>query len=207
MKSFVGCLILWMGVFASGAALAASGPYFAAGASASVPGSFDFKQPGLSKEATLDLGYGARLAAGWSFGRFSAEVEGLYLTNSISKFSSSAASTSAAGDFNAMGLFLNGSAHFGPYGYFSPFVTLGAGGLKLDLVGIEDGDQKLGDAADEVLAFQGGLGLDVKLTPKTHFEAGWRYLAAQTANFKGTEVDYKTHLLWAGLKFYLQASD
>lgn len=181
----------------------AIGPYLKGGLSASLLTPANFVQPGMSKEAKFQLGYGLLFGVGWDFDPVSVEVEGLYLDNSFSEFSSILGKTVAEGNYSATALMLNGLYHLGPYGYFSPFLLVGAGGAKVELAGVKDGENDLGDASGTALAYQVGLGLDVKLTPEIHLEGGYRYFAANQPEFDGTSAGYKAHLFCVALKILL----
>ena len=58
------------------------------------------------------------------------------------------------------------------------------------------------DADDTVFAWQVGAGIGYALTPQLTFDLKYRYFATSDPEFDGTEVEYASHNVYAGIRLH-----
>lgn len=76
-----------------------------------------------------------------------------------------------------------------------PFIGAGIGAAYIEV----DGD--LGDNDDTVFAYQGIAGLAYRLTPNVSLTTTYVYFATTDPEFGGTDAEYETHNIMAGLRY------
>lgn len=146
---------------------------------------------GGSDEISFDPGYGFLAAVGNGFDFVRGEVELGYRTNDLDKDASGAALT---GDISSMSVMANLLADLDVSPYIKPFIGAGVGMARVE---VNDTD----DDNDTVFAYQGIVGVGFPLTNVTTLDFSYRYFATADPNFSGTDVEYKTHNGFVGLRF------
>ena len=169
----------------------------------------------LTGDIEFDTGYGISGALGHAWGPFRLEGEISYRKDDLDKIdvtSLTAAgvvftglgSFSLGGDLSSLGFMANGYYDFNTSGPWVPFVGAGIGGahLNLDITSL-DGVATIYDESDTVFAYQAGVGIGFKITPKIMATLSYRFFGTSDPTFddgvEEIEAEYKSHNIWTGL--------
>ena len=149
-----------------------------------------------SGELSFDQGFGFIAAIGNGFDGLRGEVEMAYRTNDVDEVSSRGFSGAANGDISSLAVMGNLLVDIAVSENIRPFLGAGMG-----LANINADSPDLGSEDDTVFAYQLIAGLGFPLTHVTTLDLQYRYFATADPDFNGTEAEYQTHNLFAGLRY------
>lgn len=88
---------------------------------------------------------------------------------------------------------------------FRPYIMGGIGTVLQDAdIDIQSTGMRLADDEDWTLAWQAGLGINLELMDNTELYAGYRYQGATDAEVDLVDIDYDSHEILAGFRFYFK---
>lgn len=181
-----------------------AGPYFSASVGAFMPIDSDVTDPtfaseGISSlEISYDKGYAIFLALGQDLDTVRVEGEFSYKAADMDKGSvtltnGASGSGSIDGDISSMSLMANVWKDI-KVGGVTPYIGLGVGFAKVEAEIEGESD------SDTVLAYQLGLGIGVPIAENLNFDISYRYFATSDPDFDGTEIDFSSNNIMAGLR-------
>jgi outer membrane protein OmpA-like peptidoglycan-associated protein len=192
---------------ASGPALAQQkGVYVGLGAGLTIPEDSDITGAGINPSADLDLGWAGIASLGYAFGNgLRAEIEGGYRANDVDQLSGVVNGT---GNVDAITVMLNVLYDFHNDTRFTPYIGAGVGWLNVSMDGVQPVGGAILDDSDDVLAYQGIVGIGYDLSQQVQMFVDYRYLGSDDANMRtstnvGVETEYTTHTVLAGLRISL----
>lgn len=185
-----------------GVAAAKEGWYGRADAGWSVDGALEV----TGSDLDFDDDWSAHLGAGYAFANgFRLEGELSHRQNDFETFS---------GEARATALMANLYYDFNREGRFQPYVGVGVGAANVEA---EGGVGPISfDDDDTVAAYQGMVGVGIRLTERLDLDVGYRYFVAPDAGFSGTfdgegpepfsfEGDYEHQAVTVGLRYSFAA--
>lgn len=167
-------------------------------------------------EVGFDTGFGVSAAVGYAYGALRFEGEISYRKNDLGDLQvnsltlggttiSGALGTFALdGDTTALGFMANGWYDFATGTPWVPFVGAGVGVAKIN-IDIESvaGIPTIYDESDTVLAYQAGVGLGYKVTPKTTVSLSYRFFGTVDPEFDDgfdkIDSEYTNHSVMIGV--------
>lgn len=198
MKRFAIGMIALALMFGISTTSAVAQPYISGNLGAVFVSDSNLAEPGATGEASFDVGFGVTGAIGNTFGEgFRGEVELSYRANDIDEITIDGLGTFGVdGDITTVALMGNIYYHLVTGGALSPFVGAGIGlanvEADLDFVGSED---------DTVLAYQFAVGGAIAASKNLSVDLQYRFFGTSDPDFAGTEAEYTTHGLMAGLRY------
>ena len=181
------------------------GPYFSFNGGMALAEDSDSTEPGLPGTLTLesDAGFAGTVAMGFRFNpniRFEAEFG--YQQNDLDRMKYGWESVTLEGETWSNSLLVNGYIDFFNNSPITPFVTAGVGGAYVEVNDLKfPGEWGPGyDGDDTVFAWQVGAGIGYALTPQLTLDIKYRYFATADPEFDGTEVEYASHNIYAGIR-------
>lgn len=152
--------------------------------------------PGVTFTASAEAGLGLRAAIGAAFANtFRGEVELAYRTNDLDELCAVSCAP-ISGELSSLAFMANGYYDMALGGPVRPYLGLGVG---LANVEVSDSDT-FNDADDDVFAYQAMVGLGFAASDAVTLQLGYRYFATEDPTFFGTEFEYATHNLEAGIR-------
>jgi outer membrane protein OmpA-like peptidoglycan-associated protein len=182
------------------------GWYIGAGAGVTFPDSADISGGAVSTDADFDTGWAGVGSLGYAYGNgLRTEIEVGYRQNDIGDLSGVAGGT---GDSDALNAMINGLYDFHNSSDFTPYVGAGIGWLNLNLDGVTPVGGATLDDSDDVLAYQGIVGIGYSLTEQIDLFVDYRYLGTEDASMRtsagvNVDVEYDSHTVLAGLRIGL----
>ena len=170
----------------------------------------------LTGEVDFDTGFGVSGAVGYAYGALRFEGEISYRKNDLGDLQvnsltlggttiSGALGTFALdGDTTALGFMANGWYDFDTGTPWVPFVGAGVGVAEIN-IDIESlaGIPIIYDESDTVLAYQAGVGLGYKVTPKTTISLSYRFFGTADPEFDDgfdkIDSEYTNHSVMIGV--------
>lgn len=166
-------------------------------------------------DTEFDNGFGLTGAVGYSSGNFRVEAEFSYRKNDLDKLTINSVAVAGVlftglgtfdldGDTTALGFMANGWYDFYTGTRWVPFVGAGLGVARLN-IDIESiaGIPTIYDESDTVLAYQAGVGLGYKVTPKTIVSLSYRFFGTADPEFDDgfdkVDSEYSNHSLLIGV--------
>lgn len=152
--------------------------------------------PGSDFELVYNAGYFLGVAVGHHFRYLRGEVEVGYQSNTISDLRIDGDNVEASGrnEVRLLTLMLNGYYDFKNSSNFTPYITAGLGLGNMDMDGAEGG-------GDPVSEYQIGVGCAINMG-RMEIDAKYRYLATTKAEFGASTMDYTTHNIIVGIRYY-----
>ena len=160
-------------------------------------------------EIETDGGWGVLGGLGYDIGPVRLELEGNARSNEADQVS--VLGTSASGDIDSYGLmanlWLDWDMRQETGRPLIPYLGGGLGWAHLEADGIATGGTTLVDDSDDQVAFQWGTGFAYGLGENVQLTVDYRYYIASDPEFTDTaggraELDYDSHLIGAGLRWY-----
>lgn len=105
------------------------------------------------------------------------------------------------GDLSTWSLMANGYYDFGT-GRYKPYIMAGIGAVD-HVADISQSGNKIADDNDWVFGYQAGFGVNYDLSDQTVLFTGYRYQGSVDADPDNVDIDYNSHEILAGLRFYL----
>lgn len=198
MKKAAVALLATALMFGLGVTTVGAAPYISGNLGAVMVNDSDLSEDGATGEMSLDPGFGLTGAVGNTFGNgFRGEIELSYRANDLDELTiDGLGSGSVDGDVTTLALMGNAYYHFIPGGTFSPFIGVGIGAANIE-ADIND----FGSEDDTVFAYQLALGGAFAASEKLSFDLQYRFFGTSDPDFNGTEAEYTTHNLMAGLRY------
>jgi opacity protein-like surface antigen len=197
MKKTMMLTALLVGLAASPALAATSGPYI----SGSVGAAFvtDSNYGNIDSLLSYDTGYALNAAAGYSFGMSRLEGAIGYQSNDVSSVAGISASNLDA-RLSVFSVMANGYLDFEVADLpITPYVMAGVGiadvDAKFDYLGTSYSD------SDTVFACQVGAGVGIDVGSDLTMDIGYRYLSPSKANIEGNDLTVDSHMVMAGLRY------
>jgi opacity protein-like surface antigen len=149
-----------------------------------------------SDELSFDGGWNVSAAAGVKLGNGRVEGEIGYRTNDFDEYSGSGEGVSepADGEISNISFMVNGYYDIPTGTAVTPYV---GGGIGVARIEIEPSGESYDDT---VFAYQGAIGVGIAVSKTVTIDLGYRYFATTDPDFEGTEVEYKSHNLLAGVR-------
>lgn len=156
---------------------------------------------GLDGEAEFEAGFTVNGALGYDWRKFAigslrTELEIGYRMNDVDELSASGVAQSSDADLSALSGMLNFALDVETGMTVQPYVLAGLGVANLTF----ESDDLDVDEDDTVFAYQLGAGINVPITTSSELFAGYRFFATAEPEFEGTEAEYHSHTLEAGLR-------
>lgn len=182
------------------------GMYVGIGAGLTMPEDSDITGTGINTEADLDMGWAGIGSFGYAFGNgIRLELEGGYRPNDVDALSGVANGT---GDVEAITVMVNALYDFHNDTKFTPYIGAGVGWLNASFDGVQPVGGAILDDSDDVLAYQGIVGIGYDLSEQVQMFVDYRYLGSQDPSFRttanvGVDSEYTTHTILVGLRISL----
>lgn len=149
--------------------------------------------PGMTAAAVVgyDLGEG-----GVSSGEGRIEIEGSWRRNELDTVEFQEGNFSGGGDVQVFSILLNSYADYHGIAPLVPYAGIGGGWARVILIDATVLGEPLADDADDVLVWQAGAGLGLKVTPSVFLDLGYRFFASQDLEFedsRGRKFSAKYH--------------
>jgi opacity protein-like surface antigen len=187
---------------AAGAAQAAPNtPYFGAGLGLVKMNDSTLSDASGSVDVGFDNGLGLIASAGYSFDAARVELEFGYRKNDLDSFSALGVSVPGSGELTSKSLMANFYYDFTPKEQWSPFVGAGVGMARVDVDNAAVAGITIGEADDTVFAWQLMAGIACRVSDNAVLDFSYRYFATADPDFAGTEAEYGSHNLFAGVRF------
>jgi opacity protein-like surface antigen len=162
----------------------------------------DGRLPGGRGELEVDDGYAVTGAVGYGYGNgLRTELELAYRESDLDAISGGGfgvvGSRGVGGDISAFSGMVNVYYDYRVNGGFVPYIGGGIGGASIDLdsstLGVDD--------SETVFAYQFMGGLRYPLNDRLWLRVGYRFFSTEDLEIQGTEAEYVTHNVEAGLTF------
>ena len=158
-------------------------------------------------EADHDLGFAGIGAVGYNFGHFRLEGELGYRRNGVDQYRNP--SVAGSGDTDAITILGNIVYDFLPDARFNPYIGAGIGAARVNFDSHNRAGTAFVDDSDWVLAYQGILGINYKLAPRTLISLDYRYLGTSDAGVStalgSADGRYQAHTVLLGLTYRFNA--
>jgi len=192
----------------SSIAYSAEGPYVSGNLGIAMASDSDLSETGATGTMEFDKGFAFGVAAGYGFGNTRVEGEIAYQKNDYDKLSLSVpgvgsfSGLNVDGDATSTAFLLNGYYDFKNNSSITPFIGAGLGFAKVDVGAISvPGVGTLTSSSDDtVFAYQIGAGVGFAVNEKVSLDLKYRYFATSDPDFEGTEAEYSSHNLYAGVR-------
>ncbi len=160
-------------------------------------------------EAAFDAGFSGGAALGYDFGRWLAEVELVYRTNTLDRVRGTSFDGADDGDFSSLGVGLNGAYQFNLLGNPAVQSYAGAGIVWFQEIDIDfEGEGPERSYSGDDIGIQVFLGARYALNDRWSLHAEARYLTASGIEMDGEgaapgsfEADYDRTSVTAGLSY------
>lgn len=196
MKKVVVLTALLMSSFAVGA-MAAEGPYLSGNLGITMPTDSDVSEAGISGEISYDAGFAIGAALGYNFGVGRVEGEIGYKTADADEIEvDGLGSASIDGDMSVFSVMANGYIDLNASPTVKPYLMAGIGMAN---VALDSNDVDVDDD-DTVFAYQVGAGVGFALNNKVTLDIGYRYMGTEDPEIEGTDVEYGSHNVLAGVR-------
>ncbi len=181
MKRHAVWLLALLGLWAApGIAVAqGNGIYVGLGGGAILPLDSDISGTGISTSADLDAGWRGIGIVGYRFASgIRTEFEPGYRAADVDSLTGSSAGSGEVGVVSAMG---NAVYAFGNESSFTPYLGLGIGLAAVEFDDLQPVGGSVLDDSDTVIAYQGIVGLDYRLSERVQLFTDYRYFATADA--------------------------
>lgn len=157
----------------------------------------------------MDFGRSAVAAAalGYVMNNARVEIEGSMQKNEvdglgISGLASAPATFTYTGRVKSKGLMVNGYYDLPTGTRFRPYLTLGAGITRVDVL-IESADvpELNVDSAETSATYLAGVGIGIDITSRSTLDLRYRYITADNTEFQNTNMNHESHNFMAGIRF------
>jgi opacity protein-like surface antigen len=199
-----GCAML---LSVSSIAYSAEGPYVSGNLGIAMASDSDLSETGATGTMEFDQGFAFGVAAGYGFGSTRVEGEIAYQKNDYDKLSINVPgvgswSTDVDGDATSTAFLVNGYYDFKNNSSITPFIGAGLGFAKVDVgaISVPGFGTVTTSADDTVFAYQIGAGVGFAVNEKVSLDLKYRYFATSDPDFEGTEAEYSSHNLYAGVR-------
>ncbi len=188
----------------SSAAWAGPGPYLSMNGGAAILDDGDAKGPKGTVEMEFDPGLALAGAAGYDFGnnlRMEAEIG--YQKNDLERVGlrGGARGTASSGDISSVSGLLNGYYDFVNQSRLTPFVSAGAGVVKVSLSDLNLPGTGFDEGLDgTAVAWQAGGGLSYAVNYGVAVDLKYRYMDAVDLEVDDAELDYSGHNVYGGIR-------
>jgi opacity protein-like surface antigen len=149
-----------------------------------------------------NAGWGARLNAGYNFGRvwrFGAPKIGFeyaYRQNSVDKFAGAGGNFAGSdGRLEAQSLMVNVLHNFMPESHLGPYIGIGAGYANVKFDDYRFTSRRVTHDSDWVFAYQAMVGMRYDLSPKAGFTLDYRYLHTNHPNIRVNRGSFHTNYI------------
>lgn len=196
----------------SSIAYSAEGPYISGNLGIAIANDSEVSDstiPGITIDVESDAGYALAGAIGYAniFGSASSsariEVELAYQQNDMSEVDlAGLGSLDLTGDASCLSLLVNGYYDFNNSSAFTPYISAGIGGAKVEFDDMNipgSGGPNMSDD-DTVFAYQVGVGVAYAINETVSFDFKYRYFATSDLEFDTTEVEYSSNNFYAGVR-------
>lgn len=192
----------------SSIAYSAEGPYVSGNLGLALANDSDLSDPTGTGTIEFDKGMAFGVAAGYNFGNTRMEGEISYQKNDYDKLSLSAPGVGSFsglnidGDATSTAFLVNGYYDFKNQSSVTSFISAGVGIAKIDVSAISvPGIGTITSSADDtVFAYQIGAGVGFAVNEKVSIDLKYRYFATSDPDFEGTEAEYSSHNIYAGIR-------
>ena len=162
----------------------------------------DFKNAGVTQEATFDAGFGVGGCAGYDFGFARAEGEVVYRKNNVNKVTTlEFGKVSPSGDISALSFMLNGFYDFKNQTRITPYIGAGIGVARVDLSTVSGGGIRISGGDDIVFAYQFEVGFGNRVNESITLDLGYRYFATTDPQLGDTDAEYHSHNFLASIRY------
>jgi opacity protein-like surface antigen len=149
-----------------------------------------------------NAGWGARLNAGYNFGRvwrFGApkiEIEYAYRQNSVDQFTGAGGNFAGSdGKLEAQSLMINVLHNFMPKSRLGPYIGIGAGYANIKFDDYRFIGRHVTHDSDWVFAYQAMVGMRYDLSPKAGFTLDYRYMHTDRPNIRVNRGSFHTNYI------------
>jgi len=189
----------------SSIAYSAEGPYVSGNLGIAMASDSDLSEAGATGTMEFDKGFAFGVAAGYAFGSTRLEGEIAYQKNDYDKLNVpgvGSGSTDVDGDATSTAFLVNGYYDFKNNSSITPFIGAGLGFAKVDVgaISVPGFGTVTTSADDTVFAYQVGAGVGFAVNEKVSLDLKYRYFATSDPDFEGTEAEYSSHNLYAGVR-------
>lgn len=184
-------------------AYSADGPYVSGNLGIGIASDSDVTESGTTGTFESDKGLALGAAFGYGMGNTRIEGEVAYQKNDLNKVSiSGIGSASIDGDTSSTALLLNGYYDFKNESALTPFLSAGLGLAKVEVseITLPGFGPVTSNSDDTVFAYQIGAGVGYAVNDKVSLDLKYRYFATSDPDFEGTEVEYSSQNIYAGVR-------
>lgn len=133
------------------------------------------------------------------------ELEYSRRSNTLDKVTFAEGSFAGAGTVKAESLLVNFFGVFHDDTGFSPYVGIGVGAARIEASNLQESGFPLGSGRKDVFAYQGGAGIDCRLTNHLNLDLGYRYFGTLRPTFSEAggnkmKMDYRSHAVLLGVR-------
>ena len=207
-KTFSAIVCLFMLLMFPGVSLsAAPGPYISGQLGMAYLTDSQFSDASAGEGTVkFDLGFAVGVAGGYNFGWFREEGEIGYQINYIDSFNACSGGTcvsgvSSSGERTALSFMANSYVDFYNDSKFSFYITAGVGVANVVFDHYADSGLKIGNSDSTDFAYQAGIGIGYAINKNITIDLKYRYFATLDSDFEGTEVEFKSHNVYLGLRY------
>ena len=149
-----------------------------------------------SSQFDFDIGGSFLIAYGINLSRpnMRTEIELGYQKSDIEKSNNKKVSR---GFISAISLMVNEYYDFHNRTLFTPYVTLGIGGARVELDDYEISEYK---GKDDILAFSAGFGVEYALKDNMSLDVRYKYFMTDDSKFSNSSCEYDLHSILFGIK-------
>ncbi|NCA68737.1 MAG: porin family protein [Sphingobacteriia bacterium] len=181
----------------------AQGLYVGAQLGLAMPVDSDWKTAGITLETSADSGLAVGAVIGHAFpNNLRIEGELAYQKNDLDTVSWRGLSTNLNGDVSSLALLANGYYDFRNHTPLTPYVSAGLGVARVEADVVARPGAGLPGGSDEgtVFAYQIGAGVAYAVSNQVAVDLKYRYFGTEHPSLGGVEIDYASHILYAGFR-------
>ncbi len=145
-----------------------------------------------------NTGYGLGAAVGYEFDNTRIESEFVYHNNTLDQATTAGGDAALSDDIDSFAVLINGYRDFANDSRWTPFL---GGGLGLAMINVDDDTAYLGDDSATVFAFQISTGIAYAVNEVITVDCRYRYFATTNPEFDSGETEYRTHNVYAGVRY------